>query len=668
MRGRESHVTRLKMRFSPAFLDDIRARVPISDVVGRKVTWDKRKSNPGRGDYWACCPFHGEKTPSFHAENRKGRYHCFGCGASGDQFTFLVEQEGLSFPEAVAQLAEEAGLPLPDRDPDAEKREAARASLTDVTEKAAAFFETALHGPDGGKARAYLRERGLTAEIQKRFRIGYAPPSRNALKEHLAAADISQEQMIEAGLLIAGDDIPVSYDRFRDRIIFPITDFRGRVIAFGGRALSPDAQAKYLNSPETPLFHKSHVLYNGQAARAASRKGGHVIVVEGYIDAIACVAAGFEATVAPLGTALTEDQLRMLWQMADEPVLCLDGDEAGLKAAFRAVHLALTDLKPGKSLRFALLPGGQDPDDFLRAEGPEPFRKVLDAAKPLVDMLWLSATYGIDLATPERRAGVEQGLRAAVATIADTDVRRHYETAVRERLALHFGGRQSGGGHAGGPRGSGQRRPPYRQTGRGGADRRRFEQAPAGPSPSLLAHPLVSNAGRNGARGGGASLGDAILVGVPLLYPEIALERLEALADARFATKEVAGLAEGLAAQLAESPGISAADLRAALERSGHAIEISAILEKLRGAGLGGLATAGAEHAASVWDDAAHLRLRAGALSIERQAAAVALGREAGDVHLSRLRDIQEQDQRSLHPDRTDETEAALIVHPFKRR
>ncbi len=530
------------MRFPPAFLDDIRARIPISDVVGRKVTWDKRKSNPGRGDYWACCPFHGEKTPSFHAENRKGRYHCFGCGVSGDHFTFLVEQEGLSFPEAVAQLAEEAGLPLPERDPDWEKREAVRASLHDVVEKAARFFEAALHGADGGKARAYLRERGLSPEIQKRFRIGYAPASRNALKEHLAAADISQEQMVEAGLLIAGEDIPVSYDRFRDRIIFPITDFRGRVIAFGGRALSPDAQAKYLNSPETPLFHKSHVLYNGQAARAAAQKGGHVVAVEGYIDAIACVAAGFEATVAPLGTALTEDQLGMLWQMADEPILCFDGDEAGLKAAFRAVNLALADVKPGKSVKFALLPGGQDPDDLIRREGPEALRKVLDAARPLVDMLWLSAAYGIDLATPERRAGVEQTLRSAVASIGNVDVRRHYETAIKERLAVNFGPRQ---------------RPPWRpnQRSRGGgpAGRRQFQAAPEGPSASLLANPLVHESGR----GGGLSLGEAILVGVPLLYPDVAAEQPEMLADARFAGKGPAALAAALAAELAESPGIS---------------------------------------------------------------------------------------------------------------
>ena len=639
----------VSMRFSPAFLDDIRARVPISDVVGRKVTWDKRKSNPGRGDYWACCPFHGEKTPSFHAENRKGRYHCFGCGVSGDHFTFLVEQEGLSFPEAVAQLAEEAGLPIPDRDPDFEKREAQRASLHDVVEKAARFFEEALHGSEGGKARAYLRERGLSPEIQKRFRIGYAPASRNALKEHLAAANISQEQMVEAGLLIAGEDIPVSYDRFRDRIIFPIADFRGRIIAFGGRALSPDAPAKYLNSPETSLFHKSHVLYNGQAARVASRKGGQVVVVEGYIDVIACVAAGFEATVAPLGTALTEDQLRMLWQMAEEPVLCFDGDDAGLKAAFRAVDLALAELKPGKSIRFALLPGGQDPDDLLRAEGPELLRKILDAAKPLVDMLWLSATYGLDLATPERRAGVEKALRAAVSTIGDLDVRRYYEAAVKERLAQDFGA---------------ARRPPNQGAERRRFRDRRFQPQPTGPSASLLANPLV----REGGRGAASSLAEAILIGVPLLYPEIGAERLEALADARFSGKSTAELAAALAAELAETPGISAAELRKSLERAGHTAEIIAVLEKLRGAGLGGLATAGAERAADIWDDAAHLRLRAGALSIERQAAAAALGREASDVNLGRLRDIQEQVSRSLRPGRHDETDGAVIVHPFKRR
>ncbi len=642
------------MRFPPAFLDDIRARIPISQVVGRKVTWDKRKSNPGRGDYWACCPFHGEKTPSFHAENRKGRYHCFGCGASGDHFTFLVEQEGLNFPEAVSQLAAEAGIPMPERDPDSEKREAERASLHDVMEKAAKFFEAALQGPEGGKARAYLRERGLAAETQKRFRLGYAAQSRNALKEHLAGAGIAQEQMVEAGLLIAGEDIPVSYDRFRDRVIFPITDFRGRVIAFGGRALSPDAQAKYLNSPETPLFYKSHVLYNGQAARAASRQG-QVLVVEGYIDVIACVMGGFEATVAPLGTALTEDQLRMLWQMAEEPILCFDGDEAGLKAAFRAVHLALADLKPGKSVRFALLPGGQDPDDFIRKEGPEAFRRILAAAKPLVDMLWLSAAHGLDLATPERRAGLEQGLRASVAAIRDPDVRRHYEAAVRERVALQFGQ---------GRRPFSRRPPDQRPFRRDSAGQRGFPPPPASPSASLLANPMVRGSGRSA----GPNLGEALIVGILLLHPEIAAERLESLGHAQFAGKGLAALATALTSQLAESPGISAAELREVLERAGHAEAVAVILEKLAQSGLGGLAGADAERAAAVWDDAAHLRLRTGALSIERQAAASEFARESNDVNLSRLRDIQEQDQRNLRPDLRDETEGAVIVHPFKLR
>ncbi len=648
------------MRFPPHFLDEIRARVPISQVVGRRVSWDKRKSNPGRGDFWACCPFHGEKTPSFHAEDRKGRYHCFGCGVSGDHFTFLVEQEGLSFPDAVAQLAAEAGIPLPERSEESERQEARRASLHEVLEKAAKFFEASLQNAEGSKARAYLRERGVTPEIQKRFRIGYAPASRNALKEHLATAGVAQEQMIEAGLLIAGDDIPVSYDRFRDRIMFPIADFRGRVIAFGGRALAADAQAKYLNSPETPLFSKGRVLYNGQAARAAIRKGGHVIAVEGNFDVIACVAAGFEATVAPLGTALTEDQLRLLWQMADEPILCFDGDEAGLKAAFRAIDVALPHLKPGKSLAFALLPEGQDPDDLIRTEGPESFRRVLETSKPLVEALFMRETQGLDLSTPERRAGLEQALRAAVASVGDPDVRRHYDSAIRDRLAKQFdAGRKPRRAFAGSGRGPGP-------AGRGPGGRGRSFQEPTGPSASLLANPLVKERPRGAAAG--PTLSDAVLIGTLLLHPEIAAERLEELSHVVFAGKGVAALAHALALSLAEEPGLAADALRARLEGENHGPAIAAVLQKLRRDGFGGLGQGDAERAAALWDDAAHLRLRAGALSIERQAAAMALGRETSDFHLSRLRDIQEQDQRSLRPDSRDETGDAVIVHPFKPR
>lgn len=631
------------MRFPPSFLDEIRTRLPISAIVGRRVAWDKRKSQPGKGDFWACCPFHGEKTPSFHADDRRGRYHCFGCGASGDHFTFLVEREGLSFPETVEQLAAEAGLRLPERDPDAERREAARASLYDVMEEAARFFEAALAGPDGGKARAYLRDRGLSPDIQKRFRIGYAPASRSALKEHLAGKGISQDQMVEAGLLIAGEDIAVSFDRFRDRIIFPITDLRGRVIAFGGRALSPDAQAKYLNSPDTPLFHKGRMLFNGQAARAASRKGGHLVVVEGYIDAIACVAAGFEATVAPLGTALTEEQLQLLWRMADEPILCFDGDEAGLRAAYRAIDTALPHLKPGKSLKCALLPQGQDPDDLIRQAGAEAFRTVLDSAEPLVEMVWRRETEGRSLQTPERRAALQAALRGASRAIADEAVRRQYELVLGERFAARFGWRA-------GP----------------GAGRRRRAEGPLGPSASLLSSRMVR---RSAAVSAAPSLADAILIGGLVRCPEVAAERLEVLAGCSFPSQPLRQLADALGLALAEEPGIDGEALAARLQAEGHGRTLAAILSKLREAGLRAFpADCGSVAAAALWDDAAHLRLRAGTLSNERQAAALALGREASEMHLTRLRDIHEQDARSLRRDHHEAAGEVEIVHPLKRR
>ena len=636
------------MRFPPSFLDEIRTRLPISAVVGRRVSWDKRKSQPGKGDFWACCPFHGEKTPSFHADDRRGRYHCFGCGASGDHFTFLVEREGLSFPEAVESLAAEAGLALPERDADADRREAARASLYDVMEAAARFFEAALAEPDGGKARAYLRDRGLTPDIQKRFRLGYAPASRGALKEHLAGKGIGQEQMVEAGLLIAGEDIPVSFDRFRDRIIFPIADMRGRVIAFGGRALSPDAQAKYLNSPDTPLFRKGQMLFNGQAARAASRQGVHLVVVEGYVDAIACVAAGFEATVAPLGTALTEHQLQLLWRTADEPILCFDGDEAGLRAAWRAIDTALPHLKPGKSLKFALLPEGRDPDDLIREAGAEAFRAVLGSAQPLVEMLWARETEGRSLETPERRAALQAALREAGRAIADEAVRRQYELMLSERFAERYGWRA-------GPRSGSSR-----------GERRRKGEPPLGPSASLLASRMVRRSAETAVA---PSLADAILIGGLLRRPEIAAERLEMLAGCSFAAQPLRRLADALCVALAEEPGIGPDELAARLEAEAHGRTLAAILAKLGEAGMRAFSADGdSAGAAALWDDAAHLRLRAGTLSNERQAAALALGREASEMHLTRLRDIQEEDVRSLRRDHREAAGELEIVHPLKGR
>jgi DNA primase len=427
------------MRFSPHFLDQIRARVNVSSVVGRHVTWDRRKSNPGKGDFWACCPFHSEKSPSFHADDRKGRYHCFGCKASGDAFTFLVEKQGLKFNEAVAQLASEAGLPMPEFTPEDAKREEQRASLYDVMDMATAFFQAELQTARGAKARGYLSDRDIVPAVQTEFAIGYAPDDRSALRSHLADKGVHLEQMVEAGLVIAGEEIPVAYDRFRDRVMFPIRDGRGRVIAFGGRALSKDVPAKYLNSPETPIFIKGEVLYNYHKARAVAHQKGQIIAVEGYVDVIAMHRAGLTETVAPLGTALTENQLAILWRSAAEPILCFDGDAAGQKAAYRALDLAMPLLEPGHSLRFVFLPDGKDPDDLLRSDGAEALKASVAAALPMVDVLWQRALAQNDRASPERKAAFEKDLRMQVALIKEEGVKRHYLDELAERFRKQRG-------------------------------------------------------------------------------------------------------------------------------------------------------------------------------------------------------------------------------------
>ncbi len=427
------------MRFPTSFLDDIRDRVPISTIVARRVTFDRKKSNPGRGDFWACCPFHGEKSPSFHCEDRKGRYHCFGCGVTGDHFRYLTELEGLSFPEAVETVAGIAGIPMPARDEQAEKRDREQASLFDVMDLAATYFQEQLQAASGAKARGYLRERGLSAATQLQFRLGYSIDSRNALKEYLAGNGIPKEQIEACGLVVHGEDIPISYDRFRDRIMFPIPDSRGRIIAFGGRALSKDVPAKYLNSPDTELFHKGQVLFNYAKARKPAQDKGTVIAVEGYMDVIAIAQGGFHHAVAPLGTALTERQSELLWKMANEPILCFDGDQAGIKAAWRAADLVLPLLKPGKTFRFAMLPDGKDPDDVVKTSGPEVFQAMLDEARPLIDLIWMRETASSVFDTPERRAALEQRLREITSRIQDESVRRHYQQDMRDRLASFFG-------------------------------------------------------------------------------------------------------------------------------------------------------------------------------------------------------------------------------------
>src|SRR5436190_1972175 len=421
------------MRFTPQFLDDLRARLPVSEVVGRRVKL-KRAGREWKG----LSPFQQEKTPSFTVNDQKGFYHDFSSGKHGDIISFLMETEGVGFTEAVERLAQMAGVALPAVTPDAARHEQRRKTLYDVMELAAKFFADTLASRHGAKARGYLADRAISPATQLQFRIGYAPPERFALKEYLGAQGIPTEDMVEAGLLNGGDDKPVPFDRFRDRVMFPITDSRGRVIAFGGRALEKDVPAKYMNSPETPLFHKGDNLYNLATARQATHNGAPLIVVEGYVDVIAMVTTGFAASVAPLGTALTENQLMLLWKMADEPILCFDGDKAGQKAAWRAADLALPHLKPGKSLRFALLPEGQDPDDLARSGGRAAIEEVIAAARPLAEIIWSREIEGGAFATPERRAALEARIGQLAQGINDEVVRRYYRQEFRERLRALF--------------------------------------------------------------------------------------------------------------------------------------------------------------------------------------------------------------------------------------
>ncbi len=472
------------MRFSPHLLDEIRARLPVSQVVGRKVSL-KRK---GR-EYSGLSPFKMEKTPSFFVNDQKGFYHCFASGEHGDIFKFLMTTEGLSFPEAVEKLAEEAGVPLPKVEAEDREREDQRTRLLALMEESAKFFEAALHGANGTEARRYIEKRGLKRETLATFRVGYAPNSRHALKDHLAKAGYTLEEMSLSGMLISGDDIPVAYDRFRHRVMFPIGDAKGRIVAFGGRALDPEQNAKYLNSPETPLFHKGHLLFNAHRARPAAHDKERVLAVEGYMDVISLAEAGFTEAVAPLGTALTEDQLNLLWRMSAEPILCFDGDGAGKRAAFRAVDTALPHLKPGASLMFAFLPDGLDPDDLVRQQGPAALDACLGRSRPLIDVLFEREWSQGDWSTPERRAGLEKTLKGLIARIEDESVRAHYRHALKQRLDAAWGLSESGWRGQGGYGGEGSRS--GSKDGRSGSPGGGWQRAGGGQNSRFGANPGV---------------------------------------------------------------------------------------------------------------------------------------------------------------------------------
>lgn len=651
------------MRFPPSFLDEIRDRVPISTLIGTRVSFDSKKSNASRGDFWACCPFHGENTPSFHCEDRKGRYYCFGCGASGDHFNFLIELEGLKFPEAVERIADMAGVPMPAPDPEMEKREAQRSTLFDVMNLAATYFEEQLQAAHGAKARAYLRERGLSGTTQQRFRIGYAPDSRNALKEFLASKGVTKEQMEACGMVVAGADIPVSYDRFRDRIMFPIEDLRGRIIAFGGRAMSPNVPAKYLNSPETELFHKGRVLYNGLRARKASQpqagqRAKPVVVVEGYMDVISLAQAGVEQTVAPLGTALTEDQLGLLWRMSSEPILCFDGDQAGLRAANRVVDLALPLLKPGRSLNFALLDGGQDPDDLVKTQGAQGFRAVLEDAKPLADMLWMRETRGGTFDTPERRAELEARLREMTQKIIDEDIRRHYGQDMRARAQQFFGRDRNPIGWNKNYGGKDNQYGRSAQRGRGSSRGSSRGSGRLMISDSLARSTLVKS-GRTASGSVAPPLRETAILMMLINHPHLVEEDFEAMAALDLEHQQLRSLHLAMLDVLALARVEDGIAMHQALTKAGHGEELAQLDQIVRRAGFWPATIKAAEDdAREALKQALHLHQRARTLHKELRAVEAALetamaNDETGEV-FGRLLEIQNEIRKA------DATEALI--------
>lgn len=566
------------MRYGPQLLDEVLRRTDLVQLVGRRVKLTRK----GRV-LWGCCPFHKEKSPSFKVENERRTYKCFGCGAGGDAFKWVMETEGLSFPEAVEKLAGEAGVELPKWSAEDEAREEKRKSLYDIVELAAAFYEDQLRGNAGREAREYLKSRGLDGEAAKKFRLGYAPRD-NQLIEYLKTKNVTVDDMIAAGL--ARSDERGLRDFFFDRVMFPISDGRGRLVAFGARGMSPDAKPKYINTGETALFSKGHLLYNFASARPAALKSGTIILAEGYMDVIALVRAGFEASVAPLGTALTEDQLQLLWRTAPEPILAFDGDEAGLRAARRAARLSLPHLKPGHSLRFVFLPAGEDPDSFIRAYGAPAMQKLLDNAEPLSRVLWRAETEGKDFSTPERRAGLERSLAEIVSAISDSKIADYYRRDFDQLVFDNFKKRA--------PSKSSQPGRPQK-----GRDFSRGRPAPAlVPVSAEVKNSLLARAGRSGA----VRVKEIEVARLLLEAPELALAHAEALAALTFTDRSLDRLRHELLNLAASGFGLEKGALQNHLVRIGMA-ELAA--------DLAGRAVAGGESESALVEDIETRWLRA---------------------------------------------------------
>ena len=536
------------MAFPDHFLDDLRARTPLVDVIGRHVKLARR----GR-EWLGLCPFHNEKTPSFTVNEEKGFYYCFGCQAHGGVFDFVMRREGLGFTEVVERLAAEAGMESPKPSPEAQARDEARVRLLDAMACAADWFQGRLATDSGRNAREYLKGRGLADGTVEEFRLGYAPTGRTTLKEALLARGFAEDRLVDCGLLIVPEDGGEAYDRFRDRIVFPISDPSGRVVAFGGRALG-EMGPKYLNSPETPLFRKGRLLYNLAHARPAIRDQGSAVVAEGYMDVIALYQAGFANAVASLGTAVTEDQLGLLWRLTPEPVLCFDGDAAGWNAAARAADRALPLLQSGHSLRFALLPAGEDPDSLVTTRGVDAFRQLLSDATPLSDLLWRIAMRDRTLDTPERRAGFARDVRAKVGRIGDRQVRAFYEHHYRARLEELFGtdGRTPEARTASGARGGrdvshGRRLPRHHGLGLGTAgvtDRR-----------------------------------ERVLIATIVGHPDLLEQKLEEFVDIEFGDPALDRLRDEIIKIASGSSGLDSATLKRHLREEGFTATLEAIAE-----------------------------------------------------------------------------------------
>ena len=546
------------LAFPPEFLDEIRARVPLVTMVGRRVPLRKK----GR-EHEGLCPFHQEKTPSFTVSEAKGFYHCFGCGAHGDVISFVMNTEGLGFPETVERLAGEAGLTLPETTPEARAEAKRRASSLEVVEAAAAWFEAELAGSGGGEARSYLAGRGLSPETVRRFRLGFAPGQRGRLRAALNAKGIEDRQMIEAGLMKADEAGGEPRDYFFNRVIIPITDRRDRVIAFGGRALG-ESKAKYLNSPENPLFHKGRVLYNLAGARQAAHDTGELVVAEGYMDVIALSAAGYPAAVAPLGTAITADQLTLLWRMAPEPILALDGDQAGRRAALRAAAVALPKLAPGRSLRFALLPKGEDPDSLVKGSGLGAFRAVLDRALTLDALLWLGESEGRRLDAPERQAGLWQALKSLIAKIEDPTVQAAYQEAMVRRFEAAFGYNPFSGRRA--------YNRAYKKTGKKGAFSGRLE------APSHLSGRLSVGRGLRPDMGTLRRRREEVILAAVVNHPFLLLDYAEDIAGLTFHSPDLASFAIRLLDAFAAMPDLDREGLKCHLSEQGQAKVLAGLL------------------------------------------------------------------------------------------